>query len=193
MKKSWSVAVLLALTFCLTGCGDKFEPTESTIYVTTKGEVKSAVMESFEKEYYDFSELTETIEDEVEMYCLDKNEEALTIESLTLEEDVATLIMNYQTVEDYEKFNEALLFSGTLQEAVDAGYEPESLYDTEGQEILYDAETMSDFNVVVTEESICIQTSGKIRYVSDNVILVDKKLAKAVETGKSHPAFVIYK
>lgn len=193
MKKSWRLGALFLLTFCLTGCGERFEPTESTIYITGKGEVKSAVMESFEEDYYDFSELTENVEEEVEAYCLDKNDEALTVEALTCSEDMVTLIMNYQTAEAYAEFNDVLLFAGTCQEASDAGYVPEGLYDAEGEETVYDAEEMKNLKVIVTEENLCIQTSGKIKYVSDNVILLDKKLAKAVETGKSHPAFVIYK
>lgn len=193
MKKSWRLGALFLLTFCLTGCGERFEPTESTIYITGKGEVKSAVMESFEEDYYDFSELTENVEKEVEAYCLDKNDEALTVEALTCSEDMVTLIMNYQTAAAYAEFNDVLLFAGTCQEALDAGYVPEGLYDAEGEEAVYDAEEMEHLKVIVTEENVCIQTSGKIKYVSDNVILLDKKLAKAVETGKSHPAFVIYK
>lgn len=193
MKKSWRLAALFFVTFCLTGCGEKFEPTESTIYVTEKGEVKSAVMESFEEDYYDFSELTDEVEDEVRAYCLDKNEEVMTVESLTQSDDMVTLLMNYQTVGAYAEFNETLLFNGTMQEAVKAGYIPEMLYDTEGQETVYDAESMDGLKVIITDENVCIQTSGKIKYVSDNAILLDKKLAKAVETGKSHPAFVIYK
>lgn len=193
MKKSWRLAALFLVTFCLTGCGEKFEPTESTIYVTEKGEVKSAVMESFEEDYYDFSELTDEVEDEVRAYCLDKNEEVMTVESLTQSDDMVTLLMNYQTVGAYVEFNETLLFNGTMQEAVKAGYIPEMLYDTEGQETVYDAESMDGLKVIITDENVCIQTSGKIKYVSDNAILLDKKLAKAVETGKSHPAFVIYK
>lgn len=193
MKKSRRLAALFLMTFCLAGCGEKFEPTESTIYVTKKGEVKSAVMESFEEDYYNFSELTDEVEDEVKAYCLDKNEEVMTVESLTQSDDMVTLLMNYQTVGAYEEFNETLLFNGTMQEAVKAGYVPEVLYDTEGQENVYDAESMDGLKVIITEENVCIQTSGKIKYVSDNVILLDKKLAKAIETGKSHPAFVIYK
>ena len=54
-------------------------------------------------------------------------------------------------------------------------------------------ESLADLKVIVTEESVCIQTSGKIKYVSDNVTVLDKKLAKAMEAGKTHPAFVLYK
>ena len=56
-----------------------------------------------------------------------------------------------------------------------------------------DLEKQGDLKVLVTEESVCIQTSGRIKFVSDNVTVLDKKLAKAMEAGKTHPAFVLYK
>ena len=101
--------------------------------------------------------------------------------------------MNYASVEDYTAFNDVLLFCGTYKEAAAAGYVPEELYDAEGQPVEPDAELLDSLKVVVTEESVCIQTSGKIQYTSDNAAIVDKKLARAMEAGVTHPAFVLYK
>lgn len=193
MKKSLNFCLILAVMLLLTGCSEKFEPTESTIFITSKGVVHSAVMESFEKTYYDFDELTKNVEDAVESYCLEGNEDAVKINLLTEENDMAVLQMEYQSVEDYAKFNDVLLFSGTFSEAAAAGYVPDELYDTEGQYVEIDMEQQGNLKVVVTEESICIQTSGKIQYVSDNVTVNDKKLARALEAGESHPAFILYK
>lgn len=193
MKKILNLCLILSLLLLLTGCGNKFEPTESTIFVTSKGVVQSAVMESFDQGYYKFDELTEEVEKAVKAYCLDVNEEAVSIDALTQSEDMVTLQMQYQTVDDYADFNDVLLFSGTLSEAIGAGYVPETLLDTDGQIVELDDEKDSDLKVIVTEESICIQTSGKIKYVSDNVTILEKKLARALEAGKTHPAFVLYK
>ena len=63
----------------------------------------------------------------------------------------------------------------------------------ESIELLIKCREMGMRPVIVTEESVCIQTAGKIKYVSDNVSIVDKKLARALEAGKGHPAFVLYK
>ena len=193
MKKSWNLWFLFALVLMLTGCGSKFEPTESTIFVTSKGIVKSAVMESFDEAYYDFDELYEDVEKTVKTYCLDKNEELVTMQSLTEGNQEVSLLMEYQSVEDYAAFNDVLLFSGTYAEAVEAGYVPESLCDPEGAYIEQDPEKLGNLKTIVTEESICIQTSGKIQYTSDNVTVLDKKLAKSMEAGKNFPAFILYK
>lgn len=193
MKKSLSLCLLLTGTMILAGCGQKFEPTESTIFVTSKGVVRSAIMESFEEDYYNFEELKSDVEAAVQSYCSDGNEGAVVVESFAEENDVVTLMMQYQTAEDYSAFNDMILFSGTLAEAEDAGYIPGELYDAEGQSAELSDEEKNSLKVIVTEESICVQTSGMIRCVSDNVTMVDKKLAKAFEAGVEHPAFVVYK
>ena len=194
MKRILNFCLIFTIALLATGCGSKFEPTVSTIYVTSKGEVKSAIVESFDKAYYDFEELSEDVQKEVTAYCLDKNqEEAAVVESLTLGEGEVSLFMNFQTVDDYIAFNDVLLFTGTYAEAVSEGYIPEELYDAEGMSVQTDSEELDKLKVIVTEESISVQTHGKIKYVSDNVSIVDKKLARAFEAGKTHPAFVLYK
>lgn len=193
MKKSLSLCVLLTGAILLTGCSQKFEPTESTIFVTSKGTVKSAIMESFEKEYYNFEELKSDVDKMVQDYCGETSENAVVVEGFTQEADTVTLMMQYETVQDYNDFNDMILFSGTLLEAEKAGYIPGELYDTEGQTVTLSEEEQNSLKVIVTEESICIQTSGKIKCVSDNVTIVDKKLARALEAGVEHPAFVVYK
>ena len=193
MGKKLDFLLILSMALLVSGCSQKFEPTESTIFITSKGLVQSAVIESFDKSYYDFGELYETVEKEVKSYCLDKNEEVVTINSLIEENNSVALLMDYQTAADYAEFNEILLFSGTFSEAAAVGYLPEELYDVEGNSVEVDLDNLGELKVVVTEESVCLQTSGKIKYVSDNVTILDKKMAKAMEAGKTHPAFVLYK
>ena len=193
MKKSISLCLLLAGTILLTGCSQKFEPTQSTIFVTSKGTVKSAIMESFEEDYYNFEELKNDVEKMVQDYCKETSENAIVVESFTEENDAVTLMMQYETVQDYNDFNDMVLFSGTLLEAEDAGYIPGELYDIEGQMVSLNEEEKGALKVIVTEESISIQTSGKIKCVSDNVTILDSKLAKALEAGVDHLAFVVYK
>ena len=193
MRKLLNFCAVMTAALFLVGCGGSFEPTESTIYVTSKGEVFSAIMEDFDKAYYNFDELSENVNKAVKSYCLDVNDEVVSVESLTKDSGMVTLKMKYQTVEDYVTFNEVILFAGTYAEAVDAGYLPEELHDVEGEFADTKSEELDNLKVIVTEESVCIQTAGKIKYVSDNVSIVDKKLARAFEAGKTHPAFVLYK
>ena len=71
MRKTLNFLAVLSMAFLLSGCGQRFEPTESTIFITSKGLVQSAVIESFDKSYYDFDELYEAVEKEEKAYCLD--------------------------------------------------------------------------------------------------------------------------
>lgn len=193
MKNIRKITFVFALGMLLTGCSDKFEPTESTIYVTSKGQVKAALMEEFDKAYYDFEELSQSVTEEVKAYNLDANEEVVTVDSLTQENGAVTLVMDYESVKDYRLFNDVLLFCGTYAEAVTAGYVPTELYDTEGMYAELSEEELAHMKVLVTEENVSIQTSGRIRYVSDHVTVLDKKLAMVVEAVQNHPAFILYK
>ena len=193
MKKSLSLCLVLTSTLLLAGCSQKFEPTESTIFVTSKGVVKSAIMESFDKGYYNFEELSADVQNMVQEYCSAGNENAIVMESIVESNDMVTLQMQYETVEDYTEFNDMILFSGTLSEAEAAGYILGEMYDTEGQLAEIAEEEKSTLKVIITEESVCIQTSKKIRYISDNVTMIDKKLARALEAGVDHLAFIVYK
>lgn len=193
MRKSFGLCLVLTSTLLLAGCSQKFEPTESTIFVTSKGTVQSAVMESFDKTYYDFEELSEDVQSAVDAYCSAGKENAVVVESLTTANGDVTLQMQYQTAKDYSEFNDMILFSGTLLEAKAAGYRISDLYDAQGQVVTLSAEEEGSLKVIITEESVCIQTSGKIQGVSDNVTIIDKKLARAMEAGSEHLAFVVYK
>ena len=193
MKKSLNLCFVLMSVLFLAGCSQKFEPTESTIFVTSKGAVKSAVIESFDKAYYNFDELSGDIEKAVQDYCSAKNEGAIVVESMTQENDMVTLQMQYESAAVYSDFNDMILFSGTLSEAAAAGYPIGELYDTAGQPAEITEEEKSTLKVVITEENIFIQTSGKILYASDNVTMIDKKLARALEAGVDHLAFIVYK
>ena len=193
MRKLLNFCMVLTAALFLAGCGNDFEPTESTIYVTSKGIVHSAIMESFEKDYYNFEELKGDVETAVQSYCANGKEGAVSVESLVEENDVVTLKMQYQTVADYSTFNDMILFSGSFSEAEAAGYVPSELYDSEGKAVVLSEEEKNTLKVVVTEESVCVQTSGTIKCVSDNVTVIDKKLASAMEAGAEHLAFIVYK
>lgn len=193
MKKAYHAAALLAAVFLLGGCGQKFEPTESTLFVTSKGMVQSAIIESFDQDYYDFEELSEEVKERVSEYCLTEEGEPITLESIEKGDQEVILFLNYETAEDYRTFNDVLLFAGTYAEARAAGYVPTELQNPEGESIAADSGELDDLKVIVTEESIAVQTTGKIKYISDNVTYIDKKLARALEAGEAHPAFILYK
>ncbi|MGN0335073.1 MAG: hypothetical protein ACI4DV_05330 [Lachnospiraceae bacterium] len=195
MKKHLSLILILTVFFSVTGCSAQFKPEESAIYITDQGEVRTAVMESFDEYYYDFEELKSNVEDQVRDYCLEKGESCISIENLT--EDTETgeiqLWMNYETVEDYTAFNNVCLFQGTVAQAMEQGYlKNVTLLNADGEyAVLQEAD--STYHVVITEENVCIQTTGKILYVSDNVSILSRKQAKSFEAGTEHLAYVIYK
>ena len=113
----------------LAGCGGevKFEPTESSLYLRGDGSLKGAEITAFDnttfgEERYSEEELKVFVEDAVKNYnseagslsmaysseLEDKNQILpVSIESLTVEENVAELIIDYASCDDYLKFNAA--------------------------------------------------------------------------------------
>lgn len=194
MKKSLKILLAVGLAACVAGCEkkDEFKPTESTIYVKSNGKVQTAVMDTFEESYYDLEELQEEVEYSIEEYCEIYGKDAVKLKSLKMKEEDVQLYMNYASVDDYQQYNDVLLFQGTLEEAERTGYLQEMTFtDTDGNEVKLPDD--GDYLAVITEESLCIQTSGKIHYVSNNVSVQGKKKAKSYEASESHPACIIYK
>ena len=113
------MAVVLAVT-ALAGCGGKvkFEPQASSIFVRKDGTVVSADIEDFVGNNYSEAELKTYVEDAVkeynsehgaaaEAYVDEEDEEAslpVKIDSLTVEEGVASLLLGYEGCSDYLEF-----------------------------------------------------------------------------------------
>ena len=116
-KKKTAAAALsaLALMTALSGCGSKFKPDTSSIYVKKDGTVVSADIESFEGSNYSEEELTTYVEDAVKLYNSEHGAESaayeekdmelpVEVDSLKVEDGTATLYLNYETCSDYMEF-----------------------------------------------------------------------------------------
>ena len=119
---------ILCMAF-LAGCGKvKFEPQESGLFINGDGSLSAAELESFDNTpfggeiRYDEGELRSFVEDAVRGYNEEKDGRALAyseelpekadplpimIESLTVEDNQAVLIIHYAACEDYIAFNAA--------------------------------------------------------------------------------------
>jgi uncharacterized protein YxeA len=181
MKKT--IATLLALVLCigmLTGCGTNYATEESTVFVQKDGKVVSTDVESF-SDSYDEEELKNYVETTISEYTAQYGEDSVTLKDVAVADGKATLILSYASPEDYSRFNGIELFTGSIAEALAAGYK----FDVDFADVTGDTPTAcsaSDFTgedgykVVVIKTNANVNVSGKICYVSQkNVSLVDKK------------------
>jgi hypothetical protein len=181
MKKT--ITTLLALVLgigMLTGCGTDYATEESTVFVQKDGKVVSTDVESF-SDSYDEEELNNYVETMISEYTAQYGENSVTLNEVTVADGKATLILTYASPEDYSRFNGIELFTGSIAEALAAGYD----FNVDFADVTGDTPTACSasaftgedgYKVVVIKTNANVNVSGKICYVSQkNVSLVDKK------------------
>lgn len=197
MKKMCVLTLTILIMAVFAGCSMKaFDADEDTVYVQKKGTVIGAIVEKFEKDYYDAEELEEMINSEVAEYNGTTERKSLEVASFEVASKMVKLFINYETAEDYAAFNKTDFFTGTVDEAVTAGYEFDGKFtDAKDKDASVNAKKdilkQAEYNVVILEEQINVQIDGEILYVSENTELLAKNLAKVAE-GSEGLAYIVY-
>ncbi|MCI9487967.1 MAG: hypothetical protein HFI64_13595 [Lachnospiraceae bacterium] len=193
------MAMVLAVTI-LAGCGGKvkFEPQTSSIFVKKDGTVVSADMEDFIGNNYSETELKTYVEDAVkeynsehgaaaEAYVDEDDEEAslpVKINSLAVEEGVATLLLEYEKCSDYLEFTGnsgtengvSRLELSTVSETSLSG----NFKNAKGEDVTLEGVAKKEKNsVVIVEGAVTVQVEGKVQYMSAGAALVDKHTVTA--------------
>lgn len=204
VKRLSGLLLAIVLAFSLTGCGNKFEPTEDSVRINKSGEVNGVIIEAFDKDYYDSEELKSVIDESISSYNTSAGSEKVSLKKFQVENEVAEVFIDYKSVEDYEEFNEVTFFVGSVVDAVTAGFAfDKEFYEVKDGEILSDhtlpvADITSnpDFKILILEEDIEVVVPGNICYVSSNVELRGKKTAKVLENLSEDSillSYIIYK
>jgi hypothetical protein len=133
MKK---VSILLAAILVVglfAGCG-KFTSDTNALYIKKDGTIEAASIETFDKDYYEDSELETFIDDEISAYESSGGSGTVKKDSFQIKDGTASLYMTYSGWEAYAAFNEKTLYTGTVADAIAAGYSMDDV-------VLIDAET----------------------------------------------------
>jgi hypothetical protein len=180
MKKCTAIFAVLALSIgLLTGCGDTYEATESTVFVQKDGTILSTDIESFDPGSYDESGLRTYVEEAISDYTEEHGSGTVKLKDLSFADGVATLSIEYASVNDYSEFNGIELFTGSIAEALAAGYSFDGeYYDfSDGNQSLCDASAFLDtdgYKVVIIKANTDVHVNGKVKFASvQNVSLVD--------------------
>lgn len=175
-----SILVFAMMSVLLTGCGSKKLPTESELEIGKKGTVTSTLVESFEKDFYNLDEFREMATSEIAFYNESAAEERILLKQLELLEGNCIAVLEYQSPEDYARFNETSFFAGTVKEAQEAGVDfnvvlTETCKDT----TIGPAETakLEEYHLVVWNGEMMVRVPEKILYHSSNVELLGSKRA----------------
>jgi hypothetical protein len=180
MKKCTAILAALALSVgLLSGCGDTYEATESTVFVEKDGTILSTDIEAFDPSSYDESGLQTYVEETIREYTEEHGKDSVKLKDLSFADGKATLSIEYASVKDYSEFNEIEMFTGSVAEALAAGYTFDGEYYEfqNGNQSLCDASAFLNtdgYKVVIIKANTDVHVSGKIKYASvTNVALLD--------------------
>lgn len=195
MKKLSMLMISILLVALASGCSLKaFEADEDTIYVKNKGNIIGAIVEDFDKEYYDEEELKLLLNEEVETYNGKAGEGSVKIDKFEVKDQVVKVYINYKNGKNYEEFNGVTFFSGTILVAEDEGFNFDTDFiDGNGKKISKDEILQNEsYHVIITDEDITVQTDATILYHSNNTELKEKNKASISEETEDL-AYIIYK
>ncbi|MCI9175996.1 MAG: hypothetical protein HFH49_13850 [Lachnospiraceae bacterium] len=205
MKKFIIISLaMVVIAGLLTGCGKSLEADRDTVYIQKKGNVVSAAIADFDKDYYDEEELKNYIDERVADYQEEHGKNTVSIDEFSVEDGVAKLFIKYSGCEDYQNFNDVTLFSGTIPQALAEGYSfEEDFTEIEDGEaagsVKKDAVADLDAKVIILSEKVDVKVDGTIRYVSSRYTTMKAKdtvsiqLPEESEDGEeSALVYVIY-
>lgn len=180
MKKCLTILCVLFLVFSMAACGSSFEPSVTSLYVQKNGELTYAVVESFEKEYYSFSEFQSMIDREVESCNSNYSEPAISVERLEVEDKTLYLLLNFTNADAYSRYNEEYCFVGTIEDALSAGQSFNLLFKDADYEERTTAEVTDkkDDQVLILQSEGIVQLEMPVKYVSNNVEIISDHMVE---------------
>ena len=197
MKAVLALVCLLAVCPAFTACGKQMElsaenTSENTVLIRQDGTVEQYITEKFQKDYYNVGDLTEFAKKKISGYNEKADGKRVSLVSVQREKEIVTMLLEYQSVEDYLEFNSVPGSYMTAEEAEKEGMLPETLYSPSGngEEIPLEEVTLdSGWYVFSLSEDTDIRFPGEIKYYS-NAVLLNQKAVKA--EGKE-TAVIIFK
>lgn len=192
MKKMKAFVAVLFILMLMAGCSKSFDADTNTVYVKEDGSVMHAIIEDFSESNYDSSELEKMVNESISEY--NDGSENVKVEKYKVKNEIAKLIMSYQSSSDYANYNKVDFFVGTISEAKNAGYDFEQKFTSIEDQNTVGAETiksLTQYKVVIFDEDVQLKTDSKILYISSNTSLVDAKTAK-LNDGAEGLAYIIY-
>lgn len=193
------VTILSAMLLGLCGCAKKEEPLTAdtdTIILKEEGSVIGYITGAFDESRYSFDDLQALIDSEIEAYCAQVGEGAIVLDQSELLEGVLTVVMTYQSAQDYSAFNQEVFFYGTIEEAVQEGYDLRelSMRDVADSEVTVgrdELEAMPESYILITEDPSNIRSDSKLAYIGLNDVLVNDCEVDTNDEEEMH--YVIFK
>ena len=166
------ILIVILGIFIFGSCGtDYAEADTNTVFVLKDGKIVSTDVENFDEKKYDEAELESYVADIVDTYNKKNGEDSLKQKEFSVEENVATLVLEYANGDVYEDISGVEFFTGTIKEAQKAGYTFDVNFAQmkDGKAVAADAKDFvkgEDYKVVIIKSNTKVVVPGEICFVS---------------------------
>lgn len=189
--------VLLILTIVMiTGCGGQSAELadKSSIRVFSDGHIEARIVEAFDQDYYNESELMEMVTEEVTTYNIKRGGEPIKVLSEELVNQQMILELSFEDIESFNDYMPDTIFCGTVNDAYQEGYDFNRSLTVVGKDGATigkkDLLNMAKHKLIIYTGETALIAPNKITYYSQGMNLLD---SKTVEPQSESSYFVIYK
>lgn len=184
-QKLLQMTALFLAAGMLTACGNKKEvkktelsvdgiAQEATLLLKEDGSVQSAIQESFDKDYYDKTELRTFIADQLSDYTKEHGADSVSLGDVGVADKQAVAIFSYPNVGSYAEFNEVSAALVSVKEASDQGALEGDFTDMEGNVVTSDKITKESENqVLIFEGGTRFESEAPIECVKGATLIDD--------------------
>ena len=189
MKKNQIVGLMLAVAFCLSGCGGADAIETDTLSLTKEGTASYTIISDFSDPSYNLEELISMAQDEVTEYGT-----GVQISNAVVEEGVLNFQYTFDSLAHYAAFMGTSCYSGMVSQALKEGYKADTrlLSVKDGSSVVMKDEAVQGYKLFVWNEPVAVRCSGNVLYYSENLSTTGKKDVQPV-TDAVGPFYVIYK
>lgn len=188
-----SLLFLTACSFNNSSLTASYDSGNDSITLNKDGSVNAVIYDVFDKDYYSESELVDMINEEIGEYNAEHQGQTITLGQHSVKDGKVSVEMIFSSVKSYNDYMPERIYSGNMSGVQISGYDlNQTLISTDGSgNSIGKAEliNMSSENVVIVNDSITVNTPGKILYYSQGMKLNAENSASASENGTY---FIVY-
>lgn len=181
-------ALFSAMLFC--GCGSSYEQADEQLggfTIARDGSIDALLIDDFADSLYNESELTEYINKELLNYNASHGAESISLVSHARRDDKMVVKLRFKSAADYDEYMPYRLFTGTVQEAYDNGYDLDCAlaYTQQPEHVIgkNDLMNMADKKIMIFMGHGRIRMPSAVKFYTQSMKQTDAKTVEASEDG----------
>ena len=198
MKKFRLIVFSLFLGAFLTACAFGVrDDGNDNITINRDGTLIYRIRESFSESYYNAEELKNMIISEAAAYNSQNVSGAVLANKIEVLNGKTDIELKFATVDDYSRFDDILMFCGTIEDAIARGESLAVILNDVNDKNLSisekDIQGMTSEKILITDFGETIYLPAKAYYISDNAILSEDMKTVHLDPAAGGTMYIIYK